>query len=84
MDLFKQFIEYWNIYEASDGYYFSRGVGANPRYISDELTIESINEKEVVFVDTVKYDDEPSTKTNRFTLIKVDTNWLVEDYTSPY
>lgn len=82
---FKEFIEYWNIKLAEDGYYyFNEGIGANPRYISDELSIESISKNEIVFKDTIKYDDEPTIKENKFVLVKSGENWLVEKFTSPY
>lgn len=82
---FKQFIEYWGIDVANDGYYyFGEGVGTNPRYISDELTIESINEKEIIYTDTVKYDDVPAIKKNKFILVKKGENWLIENFTMPY
>lgn len=82
---FEEFIEYWNIKLAEDGYYyFNEGIGANPRYISDELSIESISKNEIVFKDTIKYDDEPAIKENKFVLVKSGENWLVEKFTSPY
>lgn len=82
---FKQFTKYWNINVTNDGYcYFSEGIGANPRYISDELSIVKISENEIVFKDTVKYDDDPAIKENKFVLVRVGTNWLVEEFTSPY
>lgn len=82
---FNQFLEYWDIDVPGDGYYYlGEGIGANPRYDSDELTIEHISEKEIVLIDTVKYDDEPAKKDNKFVLVKVGENWLLEDFTSPY
>ena len=82
---YRQFIKHWNINISDDGYcYFGEGIGANPRYISDELKIENISENQIVFKDVVKYDDEPSIKENKFVLLKIGQNWLVEDYTSPY
>lgn len=82
---FKQFIEYWNLTVESDGYYyFGEGIGANPRYISDELSIESISENRIIFKDTVKYDDDPAIKENRFVLVRAGEDWLVEEFISPY
>lgn len=82
---FKQFIEYWSIHVANDGYYYiTGGVGANPRYISDELTIESTNEREIIFKNTAKYDDTPAIKENKFILVNTNGNWLIQDFTLPY
>lgn len=82
---FKQFLEFWDLHLLDDNFYsFGVGVGANPRYISDELRLESIGENELVFTDVVKYDDDPAIKENKFVLVREGQNWLVEDFTSPF
>lgn len=82
---FKQFLAYWNLTLENDGYYyFGEGIGANPRYISDELSVKNISESRIEFIDTVKYDDDPAIKENKFILVRVGEDWLVEEFTSPY
>lgn len=82
---FNDFIKYWGITVKSDGYYYlGEGFSANPRYISDELSIENIGENQITFTCTAKYDDEPSTVKSKFTLIKSGENWLVDEFTMPY
>ena len=79
---FKQFLDFLSLNIENDEYYdFGAGIGANPQYISDELSIENISENRIIFKDTIKYNDDPTIVENRFILIRNGKDWLVEEFT---
>lgn len=85
------------IAEINGNYYtYNGGIGGNPEFLSQELSVESISENKIIFTSNAKYYNNPNDydkdeslitdyriETSKFILIKENGKWLVDDFTDP-